>query len=213
VNKAQSSLELFATSPMWRAKYTGGGNPGQVTLTPGIPVEGKDIGFNEPEERPDWPNGNGDQKEWGIPLGPPILRLQGDDAENPEIIERARQILDWSLLIEQQNITYRRLKIPYFQWPLRIVPNSLSTIGVVGRFYGWSNVPPAAIADQIGQIAPALFSLALNLKGSGRIDDLLKLKGIFSLLGVEMFPNFLAEQLSEIFGHQHVNRDQTVIVD
>jgi hypothetical protein len=114
---------------MWRVRYSNAGNPGEVVLRPGIPVQEQHIGFPDPLAQPQWPAGTGDGQRWCVDLGPPLIQITAAEAEDPDIIERSCRILDWALFVEQQNITYRRLDIPYFTWPLDIRTNELATIG------------------------------------------------------------------------------------
>jgi hypothetical protein len=200
VNKGASTFALYSTSPMWRVRYSHAGNPGEVVLRPNTPAQGTDIGFPDPVPQPQWPPGTGDGQRWFVDLGPPLISITATEAENPDIIARSRQILDWALFVEQQNITYRRLNIPYFSWPLKIQTNDVATIGPVGVFIAAQAGAGAAIAEKIRALSPFLFALALDLKHSNQIQQLMTLAPLFELIPNNAIPGFLPPQLPEIFG-------------
>jgi hypothetical protein len=199
VDKANSTFALYATSPMWRVRYSNGGNPGEVVLRPGIPVQGQHIGFPDPVAQPQWPAGTGDGQRWFVDLGAPLIRITAAEAENAEIIETSRGILDWALFVEQQNITYRRLDIPYFTWPLDIQTNDPATIGSLGVFIAAQAGPAALTEQKLRGLAPFVFSLALHLKSSNQLDALNHLKSVFALFPDHLIPGFIKNQLPEIF--------------
>jgi hypothetical protein len=59
---------------------------------------------------------------------------------------------------------------------------------------------PVALTEQkLRALAPFVFSLALHLKSSNQVDVLIGLKSVFALLPDYLIPDFLKEQLPEIF--------------
>lgn len=194
VDKNELSLKLYSTSNMWAAWYFSG-NIAQVTLCPDVPCNKEDQVMsptkeNNAEEVSEWVSINiGDGKKWTVPLGPALVSISFDDLENQEKMESFRQILSSALQLEQENITYRRLKVHISKWPLIIETNK--GITAQGIFVAANPVPGANTEEQLKSLFPILVTLAFNYKIQKKEYDLEKIKKV-----LEMFPNIGSPELA-----------------
>lgn len=123
VDRSKLTLSLYTTSAMWSVFYRSD-KLGQVVLQPGIPPNAEDI-IPVPTitTMNSWQVGIGDGKSYKIPLGPPTVKISIDEADNPEKVNNIRGVLEYFLILEQQNILYRKLHIHYTKFPRQITTN------------------------------------------------------------------------------------------
>ena len=195
VDKNELSLKLYSTSNMWAAWYFSG-NIAQVTLCPDVPCNKEDQIMsptdNNAEEVSEWVSKNiGDGKKWTVPLGSALVAISFDDLENQEKMESFRQILSSALQLEQENITYRRLKVHISKWPLIIETNK--GITAQGIFVAANPVPGANTEEQLKSLFPILVTLAFNYKIQKKESDLEKIKRV-----LELFPNIGSPEFAEL---------------
>ncbi len=173
VDKAKLVLSLYMTSTMWSAFY-GNERMGQVVLQPGIPPNAEDI-IPAPSNTTmhDWPAGMGDGKKYEIPLGPPIVRISIDETEDRFKVENFRAVLEYFLILEQQNIIYRKLNIHYAKFPRQISTNQ-KQLTHFGIYTAANDEPGANISQQLETLAPIILVLAYNFKSQKdpRLDNL-----------------------------------------
>lgn len=180
-DKSRQELSLYITCNMWHAYYMKG-DIGQVTLLP-APASSTENPISQATltNMPEWTGkGIGSGERYDIPLGPPILTISLDDTENPDKVVHYRQALDHALHWEQQNITYRRLRVHYSISPTFIKTNEPLTAYVA--FFAANPVPGANTTEQLQSVAPILTALAFNFKLQSAQDSLEKMKSIVQLL-------------------------------
>jgi hypothetical protein len=199
VDKSNSTLKLYSTSNMWAAYYSSG-TVGELVFQPDTPSKlGDPVSMPKGSEVNDWPQGIGDGKRWEVPLGPPLVTISVDDSENKENAMKFRNILSFPLWLEQENITYRRLKVHYSKWPLIINTNKLEEKFGFGVFAAANYTPGANTDDQIKALAPIITTLAMNLKFQQRLTELEQLREIVKMIpdGPEL--GLLKQQVPELF--------------
>ena len=180
-DKNNGVLELFTTSSMWVARYYSGEN-GQVILQPNIPSShNEDLKIPPPIEMKDWPQRIGDGKKWEVPLGPPLVSMNIDDIEDKTKIDRYREILLRALIIEQENITYRRLQVHFAKYPLKLETNKLDNF-VPCAFYAANPVPGKNTDAQLKALTPIIATLSFNYKSQGKLTEIQNLKPIAKLI-------------------------------
>ncbi|MBK9487826.1 MAG: hypothetical protein IPO07_02805 [Haliscomenobacter sp.] len=121
---------------------------------------------------PNWPQGKGDGVKYIVDLGNPILTLNNEDLYNEEVLIKKKKLLREFLVVEQQNLTNRKLNIYHFQWARQTQPNE-------HILYAWIFL--AAKHQQIldnlfFNLGPSLISLAIHLKENDRLSEALLLK-------------------------------------
>jgi hypothetical protein len=197
VDKEKLTLGLYSTSNMWSARYLGG-NTGQVVLQPNIPdKQGEAVPMPKPYEMEEWTTDIGDRKKWEVPLGPPVVFISIDELENEETMEHYRQILQIPLHLEQQNISYRRLRVHFSAWPFKVETNKPST--VYGVNYAFNPTPGVNTDGQLKSLAPIIATLAFNYKSQKRYTELEKLKKVVQLLPAGQEVDLLKKHIPELF--------------
>jgi hypothetical protein len=197
VDKEKLTLGLYSTSNMWSARYLGG-NTGQVVLQPNIPdKQGEAVPMPKPYEMEEWTTDIGDRKKWEVPLGPPVAFISIDELENEEAMEGYRQTLQIPLLLEQQNISYRRLQVHFSTWPFKFETNKPLT--VYGLSYAFNPTPGVNTDEQLKSIAPIIATLALNYNSQKRYTELEKLKKVVQLLPAGQEVDLLKKHIPELF--------------
>lgn len=198
VDKKGLILKLYSTSNMWAARYTGG-DIGQVILEPDkIDNKDKDVKASCPIPEKGWPQGIGDGNKWFVQLGHPIVSISIDDVENEDKIEEYRKILSFSISMEQENITYRRLQVHYSRWPHRFATNKLEGF-VYGIFYAANTTPGANTPEQLKSLAPIITVLAFNYKIQNKLQELEKLKPIIKLIPESRELSLIKDKVPELF--------------
>ena len=97
-----------------------------------------------------------------VPMGPPVIRLTKENVREEETLFKIKEVLRLAIIIEHSNITYKKLRLPYFNWLLKITTNS--TIQG-GYFYSIDK----ALREELGiykNLTPILISLALLYKNT-----------------------------------------------
>jgi len=199
VDKKTATLRLYSTSNMWAAWYTSG-RPGEIVLRPDVPSKaGEPVSMPQSSAVREWPDGIGDGLRWHVPLGPPLVTISVDDSENIDRIDGYRKILSFPLWLEQENITYRRLKVHYSKWPLLIYPNELRDQFGYGVFAAANSEPGANTDDQIKALAPIVTTLAFNYKLQNRLAELARLKELIKLIPEGPELGLLKDKVPDLF--------------
>ncbi|MGG9971336.1 hypothetical protein ACQ33O_06045 [Ferruginibacter sp. SUN002] len=162
INKDDESLELYSTSFMWFNYWN------RKFLT---------IKF-----LPNTPNGDMEEihamadidiSEWAseletevpkvktvVPMGPPVIKLTKDNVRQGDFIIQLKRLCRLAIQLEQANITYKKLRLPYFNWLHKISTNNHF---VGGYFYAIDKVLNEE--QRLYQsLTPILISLALLYK-------------------------------------------------
>jgi hypothetical protein len=197
VDKSAIRIDLFNTSAFW---FTVKEHPtcSQLVFRPRRdPQANQDVGKPSVTALNDWPTQDaGDGMKHEVDLGQPIISLHYSDLENNDKLRRMKDALRAVIYIEQDNLMYRRMALPYFNWILRSKPNE-----GVHPAWAYFGTGPEMTMVLLKNIAPSIISLALNLKLCGNAVDLQNLKALIAKLPGEMIHRELREQNPDIFGN------------
>ncbi len=162
VNKDEGSLELYSTSFMWynywNRKFL------TVKFLPNHPSgDMAEIHVQEDIDISEWASDletTEPKVKTVVPMGPPIIKLTKENIRQSEVLPTLKNLFRLAIQIEQANITYKKLRLPYFNWLHKISTNS-SFVG--GFFYAIDKV---LIEEQrlYQSLTPLLISLALLYK-------------------------------------------------
>lgn len=198
VSREGQTLKLYSTSNKWAVHYHG--MPGEVMLQMNIPPEPERyIDAPKPEEKSELRN-CGDGKLWNVPLGNPIVSISIGDSEDEDKLTYYRGLLQFFILLEQENITYKRLKVHYSKWPLRLKTNDeLKNPFTYGIFWAANTLKGANTDEQLKSLAPIITVLALNYKNQKKFEEMEKLKPIVSLFPESAELKVLKDNIPELF--------------
>lgn len=198
VSREEQMLNLYPTSNKWAVHYQG--MPGEVVLQMNVPSEcERYIDAPKPEEKMELRN-YGDGKQWNVPLGNPIISISIGDSENEKKLNYYRALLRFFILLEQENITYKRLKVHYSKWPLQVKTNDeLNNPFTYGIFWAANTIKGANNSEQLKSLAPIITILALNYKNQGKFEEMEKLKPIVSLFPESAELKVLKDNIPELF--------------
>jgi hypothetical protein len=164
VNKDEGSIELYTTSFMWFNYWTK--EFLTIKFLPNTPSDhSAEIHALADEDITEWAK----EIESSIPkimtivpMGPPVIRLTKENVRVEATLFKIKEVLRLAIMIEHSNITYKKLRLPYFNWLLKIATNS--TIQG-GYFYSIDKV----LREEVGlykNLTPILISLALLYKNT-----------------------------------------------
>lgn len=193
VDKDTLAFRLYSTSPIWLIRY----RFGEVSEVHLVPDAVHDILKESRKEIPEYNGKGGDGALYRIPLGPPIVDLRIDQLKT-DLVGKARLALSKAASVEMANLTYRRLSVHFSQWMLDISPNDDSAIIKVGQSYAWNPEPGRNTSEQLNAILPIIVALGHNFKSQNRLEELARLRGIFSLIPANMLPEFVKTNLPEV---------------
>jgi hypothetical protein len=195
-DKASSKLDLYSTSSMWAARYTGR-DFGQLDFLLPDPGDLHESVMPTYSAVKDWPQGIGDGRKCELSLGPPVLSMSIDDVEDETKLTQYREILSVPLAIEQDNITYRRLQVHFFKCLHRFSTNT-PVQGTI--FYCVSNpVVGTNTREQLESLKPIIVTLAYNYKIQKQMENLMALKPIVALLLWDEVMDVLKRDCPELF--------------
>jgi len=194
IGKENLSFQLYSTSAMWPMRY----EYGDVSEVQLVPDATHDLFKESREEVPAYAGKGGDGCIHRIPLGPPIVALRIEDLKG-DLVNKARLALGKAAQAEMLNLTYRRLNAHFAQWLLDVVSNDDSGARKLGYFYAWNSEPGRNTPEQLKALAPIVVALAHNLKWQKRYEELALLRGIFELIPKDYLPEFLKENIPEVF--------------
>ena len=200
VDKNEQRLSLYTTCPAMIAYYKAQPFPGKMTFQLDTPADSGDIpGPIQGNKIPKAPRRCGDQHNWIINLGPPILTLTATEAENKKQVKKARDALSIAIERGLQNINYKAMNIPYVEWLLNIVPNEKCS-----RFGGYlvdEAIAKLNLKAALKFALPAVASLGLKFRNSPGKTNLDKLCGMAELMRTNNIhiPKFVQKSVPELF--------------
>ncbi|TGL73137.1 hypothetical protein [Leptospira kmetyi] len=143
----------------------------------------------------DWPSVDcGDGKLYEVDLGKPIISLCHSDFEDFDKMERIKNVFRWAIFIEQKNLLYRKMKLPYFNW---ILKNDINNTLIPAWIYSSSNQETSK--EVLQNIVPWVVSLAINFYDNRELEKLDILKPILNLLPRPLLHKPLLDKYPEIF--------------
>jgi hypothetical protein len=196
VDKVNMRLNLYGTSILWEAWYTGG-EIGRVSLVLGQSGSVTEASHPTYAEVPDWPAEIRNKRRCDLPLGPPIVSIALEDVENLELMTKYRDILTEVIGLEQRNITYRRLQVHFYSLIADYTTNC--PIGITYMYAVANPVPGTNTKEQLESLAPILTTLALNYKAQGKLEDVNRLKSVMQLLPDGPIRNMIKANIPELF--------------
>jgi hypothetical protein len=172
-NKEGSCLELYSTSFMWYNYW----NKKFLTLKfiPNKP-NGKmdEIHATEDIDISDWASGldvDIPKIKTLVQMGPPVVKLTDKSVREKNELAIIKNLLRQAIIIEKNNIIYKKLNLPYFKWIHQIATNE--------KFVGaWFYTVEKVINEEhklYQTTAPILIALALLYKNTqdSKLDPIL----------------------------------------
>jgi hypothetical protein len=177
VSKKDNSLRIFSTSTMWFIFHTHP-NPSRIKFSCRLDGSTHNVGGQVTNKLDNWNTDDGDGVEYTVDLGPPVVNVDVKTVWDKEYLKIQRNRLSASVEIEQLNILYRKLNVPYFTWLLNIDENR------AGIMY-----PPVQPDHQISHhLSNVLFATAIVFMSRQQTDKLNYIKSLIKLLPREHFP-------------------------
>lgn len=184
VDRDQLRLSLYSTSALWMAYYKQR-LPCQIVLVPNQPSTA-DAHVPEPKPTPvqDCPANTGDNQCWEVKLGPPLISITAHDIQNEANRKVYRRVLDDAIKLDQVNLWYRGLGVPYLNWVLTVDtnnPDHCTTRDAKAFYHLVTNIPGSAAA-QLGAAAPIIASLVLHYAAENQPADVRAFEGVYPLI-------------------------------
>lgn len=200
-DKTLQTLNLYTTSNMWYARNRAG-NPSFIHLAPNSFSNStweKGVSLPEPLDKK--------KKKWKVPLGPPICSIKIDDLENNKLVKRYQTIMNKAIMLEQTNITYRRLHTHISQYPTFISKTKFKTQHTIIA----NSRKGANVNEQLKAIAPILINLAFNYKEQRNISNLKKIQPMIKILPESPEKILLRKRMPELFKKEKYPRKNRVV--
>lgn len=193
VNRKKIKIDIYNTSPLWEVyhlhrtcsiiefKFREEGNISKV-------------GFPQSSNLADWPVDKGDGKKYIIDLGKPVITISNDDIEDKQLLKYKKNLLQRILMIEEENILYKKANIKFFRWIIDISGNSTEE--------GWSHAVSTNVdftPELYKSLSPGLIALIINLKINNKNEELEKILEVIKLLPKDTIYPELKEYFPNIF--------------
>lgn len=193
IHKKEMRLDVYNTSPL-NFIFFEFPNHSLLELKLRNNPDKKDLDGVNKQALENWPVGNGDGNKYIVDLGNPIITITNNDIYETEILKKKKEILRTVIMYEQQSLLYKKLGIPYFYWTFNIDTNEKVTMAWIHQA-----IEGQSIESLYTALAPSLISLALNLKGRNKNDEVLSLKTILTSLPPGLVQDPVRNLLPEIF--------------
>lgn len=191
VDKKTWQIQLYSTNRMWRLRWKKGWS---CQLNMLVKEDSKsllvnDVGQYQHKEVIQSIEPCGDGQEWTIPLGPPVIDVKIRDLEEEEFRKKIFDCLEYWVQLENKNIIYHHLKVPFCvevsNWKPNEIPNSNNTVP-----WYFSNTGEGMNINEIfSSIAPMIKSLVYNFKDQGQQNALKSINPFLKFLKEEGFIN------------------------
>ena len=161
---SNNTINFYSTSPLNKFLFT---RPKSVTKLSFQISQG--IG----ESRVDLFSVKKGRKIFNLSLGTPFLSISLTDMGDASIIEERKKVLNKVIEMENENIVYRNLGLPFSKWLHQYQTNSLQIL------FGWAHfneegvIKSPQLLEKLGHI---IMSLAYSFQSDGNTDDYLRLK-------------------------------------
>jgi hypothetical protein len=193
VDKTKIEMEIFSISPLRFIEHE---NPNfaKVIFRFRKDDDDSDIGRPTNEEKEEL-NGLGDCSEYIVDLGFPLLKITNDCFDNKPELKEIKNNFRQLIKVEQENLVFNRLNLPYFKWVLKKTDNKIG--------YGWMHYDyekaPIPVEELIKPLSQSLISLAISLKLNGKDNELNAFKEIIKLIPKEEIYKELRDAHGDIF--------------
>jgi len=148
------------------------------------------------EELPNWKeNENGDGKKHIVDLGNPLISVTNEDIYNDTILKKKKNLLRNVIQIKQQNLIYKKLRLAYINWVLKIKTDE-SIVTAWAHFLGSD---PSILGVMYNSLSHGLISLGMNLKHQNEIELLASLKPLLKKIPTEQIPPLIKTNYSDLF--------------
>ncbi|SRR6266496_1415204 len=191
------SLSIYDTSGIWYLYGKGNINCSQIIFK----SNKREFGVRRelPKITPikKWENQKGDGSKYEIDLGNPIIDISVKDIENPDTLQKKREILRDIIVIERENIMNRNLGIFCFKEIKQNTTNE--NMNVEWGIQILSNYEQQYISKIYDSISFALISLSLNLHYHQRDIELNAIKNVLKHIPQKAYYKDLYNQYPELF--------------
>ena len=184
VDREQVKLSLYSTSALWMAYYNQP-LPCQIVLVPNDPATATaHVPAPKPVPVQDCPPNTGDNHSWEVKLGPPLISVTAQDIAKEKNRLAYRRVLESAIKLDQANLWYRGLRVPYLNWVLTVDtnnPNHCTKPDAKAWYHLVKNLP-ASTDNQIQAVSPIIASLILHYAAVNDLAKVLALEGIYPLI-------------------------------
>lgn len=195
VNKKQMQIDIYNCSTL-RFLFVENPNPSVIEFKPRIPQSTSDIGKPHREALQNWTDTDkGDGHKYTIDIGNPLVTITNDDIYNHQVLAHKKHILRNVVVMEQNNILYRKLTLPHFHWALNIDTDK----GFIPAWYYGTTNNPAVLTNHYRTLGPGLISLAINLRANGQEELLKQLIPILRELPKDVIPQAIIDKNPDFF--------------
>ena len=178
IDKEKNSLRIYSSSTLWFL-YHDRPNCSKINLSCRLDTSDNKVSSPTQIKIKNWPKDSGDGIEYFVDLGNPVAVIDVNSIwdKDSEEFKKVKQVLRLTIHLEQKNILYRNLGIPYFNWLLDINNNSVGT-----------NYPSLQIGSQLSRdFSNILFTAVIAYRSSGDDEKLNHLKELIRLLPRDHF--------------------------
>jgi len=144
-----------------------------------------------------WSDKNkGDGHKHIINIGKPLVTITNNDIyNNTKILVQKKNILRKAITMEQNNILFKKLELPYFHWIKTINTNNDFTLN---WFYFVSH-DETTLTNHYKTLGPGLLSLAINLRANQQEELLKQLSPILRKIPKDIIPCGMEKSFPGIF--------------
>lgn len=178
IDKEENSLRFYSTSTLWFL-YHDKPNCSKIHLSCRLVNSDQKVSSPTFTKIEKWPTNSGDGFEYFVDLGNPVAKIDVNnvwDKSSNDFIN-IKNILRLTTHLEQKNILYRNLGIPYFNWLLDIDNSSVGTI-----------YPALQVGKELSRdFSNILFTAVIAYRSSGEKEKLNHLKELIRLFPRDHF--------------------------
>lgn len=195
VNKKEMTIDIYNCSTL-RFLFVENPKPSVIEFkTSNVSAE-TEIGRPQSVELDNWQEGEkGDGKKYTIDLGNPLVSITNEDIYNHDVLAHKKNILRNIIVMEQQNILYRKLTLPHFHWTLKIDSNK----GFQAAWYYGTSSDPNVLSNHYRTLGPGLISLAINLRENKQEELLEQLIPILKEIPNDVVPKGIKDKNPDFF--------------
>lgn len=195
INKKEMKLDIYNCSPL-RYILTSGLEPSMLEFMPRVSRDESEIHFPKFEKIEAWNDATkGNGYKHTIDMGNSIITLTNDDIYDKDLLKYKKELLRRVITMEQYNILFSRLKLPYFNWTKTIQTD----VDHQGAWFHADFVNESLIKNLFNSNAPALISIAINLSKNNRTYLMTAFKQILNEISPELIPEEIRVNFPQLF--------------
>lgn len=195
VNKKKMQIDIYNCSTL-RFLFVEYPDPSIIEFKPRIPQSKLNNDRPRRDALADWTDQNkGDGHKYTVDIGNPLVTITNDDIYNHQVLAHKKHILRNMVVMEQNNILYRKLTLPHFHWALNIETDK----GFIPAWYYGTSTNPAVLTNHYKTLGPGLISLANNLRANGQEELLKHLIPILRELPKDLIPQGIKDKNPDFF--------------